>query len=170
MAVGWQHRWAGQCLGACGGASGCCKDGWPTPLADGQHFAVYACGFEYAGASSRASVSSGRSHISKHGAVADVGMLPHHLHQRHFFVTILPRSEGQIEGGTLQVAREQPTVSCLICEQQLGCRWNACSRKSRAISLAISWPVMLPSTAAATVDWTASQCSYRPRTVAKLAA
>jgi hypothetical protein len=49
-----------------------------------------------------------------------VGMLPHHLHQRHFFVSNLPRSEGQIEGYSLQVAREQPTGACLICEQQRG--------------------------------------------------
>jgi hypothetical protein len=40
------------------------------PLADGQHFAGYACGFKYAGALNRAPVGSGRSRISKHNAVA----------------------------------------------------------------------------------------------------
>jgi hypothetical protein len=166
--VGWQHCWAG--LGAYGGASASrgCQHVWATPLADSQHFAVYACGLNMLALQIELlSVQAGPASVP----LLHVGMLPYHTHQRHFFVSNLPRSAGSgIEGGSLQVAGEQPTVACLVCEQQrgraVGNRWNTGASTSRAIS----WPVMLPSNAAATVDWTASQCSYRPKTVADLAA
>jgi hypothetical protein len=91
-----------------------------APLADGQHFEANACGLKYAGASSRAPVCSGRSASVSTVPLLHVGMLPYHSHQRHFFVSNLPRSAGQIKGGSLQVAGEQPTVACLVCEQQRG--------------------------------------------------